>query len=245
MEAFDQLPVAAIVNSQYFCVHGGISSNVTSVQAINNFDRKKEIPSEECLFSDLLWADPADDDEIETDYVFNEGRKFSETFGKRPVNDFLQREGLKSIVRAHECKFEGYELHRWNGENKPPPVITVFSAPNYSATNNEGGVFVTGGSDGDFFVSFEETEKQPYVLPRVLDEGSSIYSNNPLCDAFNFFKSDLIGHAFDACFLLCNATLAIADPALQRKMTNLHSVMSNDDSYIEKLVEIIKRRDSF
>ena len=103
---------------------------------------------------------------------------------------------------------------------------------------------MTGGTDGDFFVSFEETEKKPYVLPRVLDYGTNIYSSDPLRDAFNFFKSDLISHAFDACFLLCNATLAIVDPALEKKLTNLHSVMSNDDAYIEKLVDISKRRDS-
>ena len=92
MEAFDQLPVAAVVNSQYFCVHGGISSNLTSIDAINQFDRKQEVPVDECLFSDLLWADPAEDENIEEDFVYNEGRKFSVNFGRRPTNTFLQKE---------------------------------------------------------------------------------------------------------------------------------------------------------
>ena len=68
MEAFDQLPVAAVVNGKYFCVHGGISSNVTTIEAINDFDRKMEVPNEECLFSDLLWADPAEDEDADKDY---------------------------------------------------------------------------------------------------------------------------------------------------------------------------------
>ena len=188
MEAFDQLPVAAVVNGKYFCVHGGISNNVTTLDAINEFDRKMEIPGEECLFADLLWADPAEyDEDIDADYVFNEGRKFSVCYGRRPTNEFLERGGLKSIVRAHECKFEGYELHRWNGDDKPPPVITVFSAPNYTASNNEGGVFIIGGEDGDYFVSYEETEKKPYVLPRIPDENGKTSITGPMADAFTFF----------------------------------------------------------
>ena len=221
MESFDQLPVSAIVNGKYFCVHGGISSNVTTAEAINQFDRKIEVPTEECLFADLLWADPAEDDDVDKDFVFNEGRKFSYCFGRRPTNEFLEREGLKAIVRAHECKFEGYELHRWNGEDKPPPVITVFSAPNYTASNNEGGVFVTGGEDGDFFVSYEETEKKPYVLPRVFDHDGNPYTNDPLCDAFKFFQADLIGNCLDVFYHFTNTALACLDPALTKTMSNM------------------------
>ena len=82
MEAFDQLPVAAKVNGTYLCVHGGISSFVTSVDAINHIDRKTEPPDDDCLFSDLLWADPAGNHDLETDYVFNEKRCASVVFGK-------------------------------------------------------------------------------------------------------------------------------------------------------------------
>ena len=35
MHLCDQLPVAAIVNGQYFCVHGGISEQLTSLEAVN------------------------------------------------------------------------------------------------------------------------------------------------------------------------------------------------------------------
>ena len=83
-------------------MHGGISSFVTSLSAINDVDRKREPPDEECLFSDLLWADPAEDDDYCTEYSFNEIRGFSVMFGKDPVNEFLEKEGLKALVRAHE-----------------------------------------------------------------------------------------------------------------------------------------------
>ena len=109
METFDQLPIAAVVNGLYLCMHGGISSFVTSIDAINQVDRKMEPPEEDCLMVDLLWADPASNREIETDFVYNDKRSVSVVFGKRPVNALLEKEGLKAIIRAHEVKKNGYK----------------------------------------------------------------------------------------------------------------------------------------
>ena len=63
-----------------------------------------EPPEEDCLLADLLWADPAKNCNKDIDYVANEKRFVSVVFGKRPVNDLLEKEGLKAIVRAHEVK---------------------------------------------------------------------------------------------------------------------------------------------
>ena len=35
MELFDMLPIAGIVNNSYLSMHGGISQNLTSLDAIN------------------------------------------------------------------------------------------------------------------------------------------------------------------------------------------------------------------
>ena len=59
MESFDLLPISAVVNGQYLCMHGGISEVLTSLEGINNIDRKMEPPDQDCLLVDLLWADPA------------------------------------------------------------------------------------------------------------------------------------------------------------------------------------------
>ena len=67
-------------------MHGGISSFLTKVDAINNIDRKMEPPEEDCLLSDLLWADPAKNCDKDIDYVENNKRNVSVFFGKRPVN---------------------------------------------------------------------------------------------------------------------------------------------------------------
>ena len=86
---FDLLPISALVNGQYLCMHGGISERLTSIEDIQNIDRKREPPEEESLLSDLLWADPAGNKETENDYVFNEKRSVSVIFGKRPANKLL------------------------------------------------------------------------------------------------------------------------------------------------------------
>ena len=100
MNTFDMLPIAALVNGLYLCMHGGISENIPSVDAINQVDRKME-PPDEGLLCDIMWADPASNREFNTDYEFNDLREVSVIFGKGPVNKLLQASGLRGIIRAH------------------------------------------------------------------------------------------------------------------------------------------------
>lgn len=60
MTSFDCLPIAAIMNKQFFCVHGGISPEMVTWEEINAIDRFEE-PDEQGLMCDLLWSDPHED----------------------------------------------------------------------------------------------------------------------------------------------------------------------------------------
>lgn len=57
---FDSLPLAAIMNDQFFCVHGGISPLIKTLDDVYDIDRFME-PPRNGIFSDLLWSDPAED----------------------------------------------------------------------------------------------------------------------------------------------------------------------------------------
>jgi len=67
-------------------------------------------------------------------YKDNYKRDCSCCFGYDAVTDFLETNKLVSVVRAHEVKQDGFEEHwykNFNPDLKVPPVITIFSAPNY------------------------------------------------------------------------------------------------------------------
>jgi len=61
-EVFDCLGIAAVVDGYVFCVHGGLSPEIRTIDQINIIERHVEIP-QEGVFHDLMWSDP---DDVET-----------------------------------------------------------------------------------------------------------------------------------------------------------------------------------
>ena len=186
------------------------------------------MPHEECLFADLLWADPAEEDEEDQDYIFNQTRGFSTMFGKKPTNDFLKKAGLKAIVRAHECKYDGFEALSWNGEDKPAPVVTVFSAPNYSRSNNYGAILITDGN-GLNVHHYVETEERPFLLP-----------NYPFQDAFTFFHDDIFSYTSDFLCYICSTAMTCIEPNMGKIISSISS--SQEGQYISKLIKESEKR---
>ncbi|RLN67356.1 hypothetical protein BBJ28_00022689 [Nothophytophthora sp. Chile5] len=134
LSCFQAMPIAALLQTpqgNVFCVHGGISPELPSLEAIQAIDRRREIPTEGPL-CDLLWADPATEEPQAEETV--------ETQATWLANQVSTTNCLLSVVRAHECEDEGYMFH-FNSEGfekldkredkAMPPLITVFSAPNY------------------------------------------------------------------------------------------------------------------
>lgn len=135
-KSFNALPLAALMNGQYFCVHGGISPELHTVHDVNKLNRFREIPSRG-LMCDLVWADPietydedADDRTLEK-FIPNSIRGCSFAFTYQASCDFLQRTGLLSIIRAHEAQDAGYRMYKNTKTLGFPSLLTLFSAPNY------------------------------------------------------------------------------------------------------------------
>ncbi|KZV77657.1 Metallo-dependent phosphatase [Peniophora sp. CONT] len=120
IDVFNCLPIAAIVASKIFCVHGGLSPSLQTMEDIKALQRPTDVP-DYGLLNDLLWSDPSD---TAIDWEDNE-RGVSYCFGKAVINEFLVRYDMDLICRAHMVVEDGYEF--WNDRT----LVTVFSAPNY------------------------------------------------------------------------------------------------------------------
>jgi diadenosine tetraphosphatase ApaH/serine/threonine PP2A family protein phosphatase len=129
--AFGWLPLAAIVNSTLFCVHGGIGPGLETIEQISAIPRPISSSRDHPLLHDILWADPNPD-------ILRFGssaRGSCPTFGVAAASDFLERNHCSLIVRAHQCVEAGVA---WT---MSMPVITVFSASWYEPLKpNESGI---------------------------------------------------------------------------------------------------------
>ena len=118
-ELFNYLPISAIVNNKIFCLHGGLSPDIETIDEIRKIDRRRDVPSSGAM-CDLLWSDP---EERLGWGVSPRGAGY--IFGSDISKKFTQRNNLMMVNRAHQLVMKGYN---WSHENL---VCTLFSAPNY------------------------------------------------------------------------------------------------------------------
>jgi diadenosine tetraphosphatase ApaH/serine/threonine PP2A family protein phosphatase len=59
-DVFDYLNIAAVVENEIFCVHGGISLDIKTFDQIRVINRLVETPHEGPL-ADLIWSNPDED----------------------------------------------------------------------------------------------------------------------------------------------------------------------------------------
>ena len=119
-EVFDYLGLGAIVDQKIFCLHGGLSPEVKSIDEIRNIDRRQEIP-QSGVMCDLMWSDP---ETIETWAMSPRGAGW--LYGSKVVTEFNHINDLDLIARAHQLVMDGFKFW-FKDEN----LVTVWSAPNY------------------------------------------------------------------------------------------------------------------
>jgi len=119
-DAFDFLPIAALIDGCVFAVHGGLSPDMPLIDQLKVINRFQEIPHEGPL-ADIMWSDP---------HPSTVGFSFSDrgagyVFGSDIVERFCAVNHVRCILRAHQLCMAGFQslfderLH------------TVWSAPNY------------------------------------------------------------------------------------------------------------------
>ena len=152
-DLFDYLPLAALVEGKIFCVHGGLSPYISTVDQIRLINRKMEIPREG-VFCDLMWSDP---DDIEAWIMSARGAGY--VFGWKVVDEFNRINGLELICRAHQLVNEGYKFWFRNKN-----LVTVWSAPNYCyRCGNKASILKLDDKLGQTFEMVEVNEKSDKV----------------------------------------------------------------------------------
>eukprot|EP00055_Hartaetosiga_balthica_P018654 m.135032 g.135032 ORF g.135032 m.135032 type:complete len:307 (-) comp9816_c0_seq1:387-1307(-) len=159
-DLFDYLPLTGLVDNQIFCLHGGLSPNVPTLDDIRNMDRVQEVPHEGPM-CDLLWSDP---DDRKGWNPSPRGAGFN--FGKDISEKFNRDNQLTLIARAHQLVMEGYN---WSHDRN---VVTIFSAPNYCyRCGNQGGILELDDILNYSFLQYDPAPRPEgfHKLPRAPD----------------------------------------------------------------------------
>lgn len=170
LQSFNALPLAAVMNRQFLCVHGGISPELKTLDDLARLDRFREPPTKG-LMCDLLWADPIedyDDDNMDQTFVRNTVRGCSYAFTYKAACQFLERTGLLSIIRAHEAQDAGYRMYKRTKTMGFPSLLTMFSAPNYLDTYNNKAAVLKYENNVMNIRQFNSSP-HPYWLPNFMD----------------------------------------------------------------------------
>ena len=147
-EMFNYLPLAAVIDNKLFCIHGGLSPLLQSVEDIKNLERCRDIPTEGVM-ADLVWSDP--DQGIEGFKLSERGAGF--IFGENVIDKFLHVNKFETIIRAHQLCMDGYSI-LFNGK-----IITVWSAPKYCGRfDNCASIMEVDENLDKYFNIFEDAE---------------------------------------------------------------------------------------
>ncbi|KAJ3517587.1 hypothetical protein NLJ89_g397 [Agrocybe chaxingu] len=99
-DLFDYLPLTALIDNQIFCLHGGLSPSIDTLDHVRSIDRVQEVPHEGPM-CDLLWSDP--DDRCGWG-ISPRGAGY--TFGQDISEAFNHNNGLTLVARAHQLVME-------------------------------------------------------------------------------------------------------------------------------------------
>lgn len=172
---FDCLPAAALVGDQLFCIHGGLSPKLQRPEDVSSISRPCKVETGgDGLLMDLAWSDPNPN---VTGWVPNRrGKGFY--FGMDEAHRFVEANGLRAIVRAHEFAAHGYNM---DGD-----VITVFSAADYRDRGNDASVLVVKDDMSCFLRIFPSLAPKEELAPEAQlsdedadDDGEEELANLP------------------------------------------------------------------
>ncbi|KAF8011149.1 hypothetical protein BT93_J1692 [Corymbia citriodora subsp. variegata] len=142
IDCFKCLPVAALIENNILCMHGGISPKLTNLNQIRGLPRPSEVPYRG-LLHDLLWSDPGKD--VKGWEMLERGALY--TFGPDSLSKFLKKHDLHLLCRGHKVVGDGYEFFA------DRQLVTIFSATNFCGVWDNSGAMMN--VDESLSCSFE------------------------------------------------------------------------------------------
>ena len=109
---FDNLNTACIIPGKTLLLHGGIPSKANS---LNDLAYAHDNHPQLSHLEEILWNDPSTLPGI--NYSF---RGYGKQFGIDIANSFLDKLGVETLIRGHECFDDGYYFHN-------SKILTLFS----------------------------------------------------------------------------------------------------------------------
>ncbi|CCC67096.1 hypothetical protein NCAS_0A05380 [Naumovozyma castellii] len=207
-DLFDYLVLCCIIDDEIFCVHGGLSPNVQTIDQIKIIDRFREIPHDGAM-ADLVWSDPEENNLTQAlenrDTFFTDSSQHFQvsprgagyTFGRSVVEKFLYSNDMARIYRAHQLCNEGYQIY-FDGL-----VTTVWSAPNYCyRCGNKASILELYSKDNFYFNVFTEAPENKELNNNVT---SNSVTNKVISEYFedeqvegSSIESDVFSDAYQA-----------------------------------------------
>ncbi|MHA1733418.1 MAG: metallophosphoesterase [Promethearchaeota archaeon] len=115
-QIYDNLSLAVVTPRGTFGVHGGIPDSLPTLDEVNNIPKPHsqmneldEAAREKNLdiYTQLLWNDPSEGQKVRFKSSMRGGGIY--TFNGEVVDEFLARNGITRVVRAHESARGGYQ----------------------------------------------------------------------------------------------------------------------------------------
>lgn len=145
INTFDSLPLAATVNNKFFCIHGGLTPDLHTIDQIALLTRPTQI-QEHGFLADLVWSDP----NPTVDEFAPSERGLTVYWGIKPAQKFMESNGFTKIIRAHQMAENGVD-YPFEPDRS---VITVFSAPWYAGEHRNKGAFLSVDKNMDITVHY-------------------------------------------------------------------------------------------
>lgn len=168
--AFEMMPLAAVIEDKFLCVHSGIGSTwklLGDLEVIMKpvvLTRASDNTSVQ-LAMELLFSEPTEKDTGVTVSSSRDGAIIK--FGISRLRRFLADNSLLSVIRGHDTVTEGWE-EQWNGA-----MQTIISATDYAGQyKNAGAVLIVKKSGA-------QTHKLISPLPDQL-QGSWLQQSRPV-----------------------------------------------------------------